>query len=105
MIIRPVLLTTYSAVAFNGISCQTFAKKYPQLLHIGFEVQDMDREMLFNIISRGDLTQATTPSGVVVSASYRIWRAVLPSLLADKATAEFAAQVNAILAKNGLSCR
>ena len=74
-------------------------------MHIGFEVQELDHDVIFNIMSRGDLTQAATPSGVVVCGSYRAWRSVLPEMLADKVTAPFAAEVNAILARNGLSCR
>lgn len=102
MIVRPVLLTQFSQEVFGKLDYQSFGKRYPHLLYLGFEVQDAD---ISGLIARGPVSQTTTPSGVVVSASYQIWKSILPELLADRTTAKLAAQINIFLAKAGLSCR
>lgn len=102
MIVRPALLTQFSQESFGKLDYQTFGKKYPHLLHIGFEVQGAD---VSGLVARGPVSQTTTPSGVVVLASYQIWKSILPELFADRTTCHLAAQINILLAKAGLSCR
>jgi hypothetical protein len=103
-----ILLVVLSIFDRQALNCQDYVKfcrKWPQLALFGFELRGVAPDVIEKIMNVGDLARAATPRGVVVLASFRTWTSIIPGLLSNKDTSKVAASINAILAKQGLSCR
>lgn len=96
------LLTGFSADIFGQHSIDYYGKHYPQLLTLGFLLEDTDLEP---IVVRGPFMLARCNAGPILTGTYQCWASVLPLLLKDPTTAAVAGKINTILSRMGLSCR
>lgn len=105
MTVKLVVVTTYAQADFQHIQFSVFARKYPQLCFLGVQLRDAPAETVLQLVAGSHLTHVTTPDGVVIMGSVSDWTTSLPLLLTKTNTKEYAARINALLAKMGLSLR